>query len=136
MRKNITFQHGKKILLFFGSPLSTFKDVVFTQDSIKARSALAHKTVDVVPADGTVPAGLAGALIYLSLTALPFKTRAAVAGEAPNIVHTGASIQAWVCRMDKREGREPNILYKKQTLNKQFIPVINVQSTCNLKLLS
>lgn len=81
-----------------GSPLSTFKDVVFTQDSIKAWSALAHKAVDVVPADGTVPAGLASTLVYLSLTAFPFKTWAAVTGEAPNIIHTGASIQARVYR--------------------------------------
>lgn len=69
---------------------------MFTQDSIKARSALTHKAVDIVPADGTVPAGLAGTLVNLSLTALPFETRAAVAGEAPNIVNTGASIQTWV----------------------------------------
>lgn len=75
-----------------GSPLSTFKDVMFTQDSIKALSALAHKAVDVVPANGAIPAGLAGALVYLSLTALPFKTWAAVTGETPNTVHTSASI--------------------------------------------
>lgn len=77
-----------------GSPLSAFEDVVFTQDSIKAWWTLAHKAVDVVPAGGTIPAGLAGALVYLNLTALPFKTWAAVAGEAPNIIHTGASVQA------------------------------------------
>lgn len=73
---------------FSGSPLGTFKDVVFTQDSIKAWSAFTHKAVDIVPADGTIPAGLAGTLVYFSLTALPFETWAAVAGEAPNIVHT------------------------------------------------
>lgn len=88
---------------FYGSPLCTFKDVVFTQDSIKAWSALAHKAVDVVPTDGTIPAGLADALVYLSFTAVPFKTMAAVTGEAPNIVHTGASIQARVYRGEKRE---------------------------------
>lgn len=89
-----------------GSPLSTFGDVAFTQDPIKALSTLAHKAVDVVPADGTVPAGLAGTLVYLSLTAIPFKTRLAVTGETPNLVHTRASIQAWVYRGDKREGKE------------------------------
>lgn len=81
-----------------GSPLSTFKDVVITQDSIKARSARAHKAVDVVLADGTVLAGLAGTLIYLSLTSLPFKTLTAVTRETPNIVHARTSIQAWVYR--------------------------------------
>lgn len=75
-----------------GSPLSAFKDVMFTQDSIKAWLALAHKAVDIVPADGTIPAGMAGALVYLSLTALPFKTWAAVTGETPNTVHTSTSI--------------------------------------------
>lgn len=91
---------------FYVSPLGTFKDVVFTQDSIKAWSALAHKAVDIVLADGTIPAGLAGALVYLSLTALPFKSRAAFAGEAPNIVHTGASIQAWVYRGRRERGKK------------------------------
>lgn len=61
----------------YGLPLSAFEDVVFTVDSIKARSALAHKAVDVIPADGTVPARLAGTLVYLRLTVLPFKTWAA-----------------------------------------------------------
>lgn len=96
------------------SPLSTFEDVVFTQDSIKARSALAHKAVDVVPADGPVPAGLAGTLVYLRLTAVPFKTRAAVTGVLPDIVHTRASIQAWVYRGEKREGEEA---FHEQRLN-------------------
>lgn len=79
-----------------GSPLSTLKNVVFTQDSIEARLAHAHKAVDVVSTDGSVPAGLAGALIYLRLTTLPFKTWSTVTGETPNIVYTGASIQARV----------------------------------------
>ena len=88
-----------------GSPLSTFKDVVFTQDSIKARSALAHKAVDVVPADGPVPAGLTVALVDLGLTALPLKARMAVTIETPHIVHTRASIQARAYR-GKKEGAE------------------------------
>lgn len=71
---------------------------MFTQESIKAWSALAHKAVNVVPADGTIPAGLAGTFIHLSLTAIPFKTLATVTGEAPNTVHTGAPIQAGVGR--------------------------------------
>lgn len=65
---------------------------MFTQVSIIAWLALAHKAVDVVPANGTVPAGMAVALVYLSLTALPFKTWAAVTGESPDTVHTSAPI--------------------------------------------
>lgn len=65
---------------------------MITQNSIKALSALAHKAVDVVPANGTIPAGLAGTLIYLGLTALAFKTGAAVTGETPDTIHTRASI--------------------------------------------
>lgn len=89
---------GKAVDVINASPviqtrtLCAFKDVVFTQDSIVAWSAHAHKAVDVVPANGTVPAGLAGTLIYLSLTALPFKTWATITGETPNIVHARASI--------------------------------------------
>lgn len=69
---------------------------MLTQDSVKTWSAHAHKAVDVVPAGGTIHAGLAGALIHLCLTAHPFKTRATDAGEFPNIIHTRASIQAWI----------------------------------------
>lgn len=65
---------------------------MFTQDSVVSWSAHAYKAVDVVPADGSVPAGLASALIYLGLTALPFKTWATITGETPNIVHASASI--------------------------------------------
>lgn len=90
--------------LFYGSPLSAFKDVAFTQDSVEARSALAHKAVDVVLAHGTVPAWLAGALVYLGLATLPFETCSAVAGEAPNVVHTRASIQTRVYRGGLRGG--------------------------------
>lgn len=81
------------------SPLSTFKDVVFTQDSIKACPAFTHKAVDIVLAGGTIPAGLTGALVYLGLAALPFKSRAAFTREVPNTVHASASIQAWVYRV-------------------------------------
>lgn len=65
---------------------------MFTQDSIIAWFALTHKAVDVVPAHRTVFAGLAGALIYLSLTVLPFKTRVADARETTNLIHTRPSI--------------------------------------------
>lgn len=77
-------------------PLSTFKDVVITQDSIKARLAFTNKAVDIVPADGTVPARLAGTLIHLDLTVLAFKTRAAFTREASDIIHAGAPIQTRV----------------------------------------
>lgn len=69
---------------------------MLTQDSIKAWSAFAHKAVDVVLTHGAVPAGLAGAFIYLGLAALPFKSWTALTGEAPNIIHAGASIQTRV----------------------------------------
>lgn len=78
------------------SPLRTLQDVVLAQDSIKAWSAFAHKAVDVVLTDGAIPAGLAGAFIYLSLAALPFESWTAFAGEAPNVVHAGASVQTRV----------------------------------------
>lgn len=78
------------------SPLSTFKDVVITQDSIKARLAFTNKAVDIVPADGTVAAGLAGALVHLLLTVLAFKTRAALTREASHVVHAGAPVKTRV----------------------------------------
>lgn len=81
---------------FCAPPLGTFKDVVITQDSIKARLTFANKAVDIVPADGTVPAGLAGTLVHLDLTVLAFKTRAAFTGEASHIIHAGAPIQTRV----------------------------------------
>lgn len=82
--------------LFTGSPLGTFKDVVITQDSIKAWPTFAYKAVDIVLADCTIPAGLAGTLIYLNLTVFPLKSRTAFTRKASHIIHTGASIQAWV----------------------------------------
>lgn len=69
---------------------------MFTQESIKARPTLAHKAVDVIPAVGAVPAGLAGALVDLGLTAAPLETWAALAGETAHIVHAGAAVQARV----------------------------------------
>lgn len=77
-------------------PLGTFKDVVVTKDSIKAWPAFADKAVDIVPADGPVPAGLAGTLIRLDLTVLAFKSRAAFTREASNVIYTGASVQTGV----------------------------------------
>lgn len=77
-------------------PLSTFKDVVVTQDSIKARLAFANEAVDVVPADGPVPAGLTGTLVHLDLAMLAFKTGAAFAREASHDVHAGAPVQTRV----------------------------------------
>lgn len=77
-------------------PLGTFKDVVVTKDSIKAWPAFTDKAVDIVPADGTVPAGLAGTLIRLDLTVLAFKSRVAFTREASNVIYTGASVQTRV----------------------------------------
>lgn len=77
-------------------PLSTFKDVVITQDSIKARLAFANEAVDIVPADGPVPARLTGTFIHLDLTMLAFKTRAAFAREASHDIHAGAPVQTGV----------------------------------------
>lgn len=77
-------------------PLSAFKDVVITQDSIKARLAFANEAVDIVPADGPVPARLTGTFIHLDLTMLAFKTGAAFAGEASHDVHAGAPVQTRV----------------------------------------
>lgn len=85
----------------YSLPLSTFLNIVFTQDSIKARSAVTHKAIDVILAEGSVAARLAGTLIHLSLTSLPFKTWAALTGETVNVIHTRASIQAGVCRGGK-----------------------------------
>lgn len=84
-------------------PLSAFKDVAFTQDSIETRSALAYITVNVILADGAITAGLTGTFVYLSLTAPPFKTCTTITGETPNFVHTRAPIQAWVCRGERGE---------------------------------
>lgn len=84
-------------------PLGTFKDVVVTKDSIKAWLAFTDKAVDIVLADGTIPAGLAGTLVHFSLAVLAFKSRAAVTRESSNGIHTGASVQARVYR--KREAK-------------------------------
>jgi len=85
------------ILCWYGdSPLGALRDLVLTLDSIKARTAHAHKAVDVVLADAPVSAGLAGALVYLSLTALSFKTQTTEAGETGNSVQTCASMQTRV----------------------------------------
>lgn len=80
----------------YAPPLSTFNDVVITQDSIEAWTAFTNKAVDVVPADGTIPARLAGTLVHLNLTVFAFKPRATLTRKAPDIIHTRASIQARV----------------------------------------
>ena len=79
-----------------GPPLSTFKDVVITQDSIKARLAFTNKAIDIVLAYGTVPTRLAGTLIHLNLTVLAFKTRPAFTREASDIIQAGPPIQTRV----------------------------------------
>lgn len=84
-----------------GSPLRTLKDVAFTQESIKALLALTYETVDIVCADGTVHAGMTGALVHVSLTVHPLKTRRTLTREAPNTIQTSASITAWVYRGER-----------------------------------
>lgn len=111
-----------------GSPLGTFKNVAFAQDSVKAPTTLAHKAVDVVPADGSVPAGLAGALVHLHLTALPFETLAAVTRETPDIVHARASILTRACAGGGGRERERGL----DLLKERIIHVIKQQTTSSL----
>lgn len=69
---------------------------MFTQNSIKSRTALAHKAVHIVSADGSILARLGGAFVHVCLTAIPFKSQAAITFVPPHYVHTRASVQALV----------------------------------------
>lgn len=65
-------------------------------NSIKSRTALAHKAVYIVSADSPIPAGLGGTFVHLRLTAVPFKSQTAITSVPPHYVHTRSAIQAWV----------------------------------------
>ena len=90
-------------------PLSAFGDVVFTVDPVEARSTLAHKAVDVVPAHGAVQTGLAHTLVHLALTSVPDEPGAAVTGETPHVIQTRTPVQTRVWGRERERERERDV---------------------------
>lgn len=85
--------------------LSAIWDITFTVDAVIARPALARVAVHVVGAGASIQAGIAGALVYLLLTALAIETSSALAQEPPHFVNTRATITAWTWKRERKSKR-------------------------------
>lgn len=82
--------------------LSAIWDITFTVDAVIARPALARVAVHVVGAGASIPAGIAGALVYLLLTALAIETSSALAQEPPHFVNARTTITAWTWKRERK----------------------------------
>lgn len=101
-RKTLPTSAGKMVNSIHTRPIvqtrgfSAVWDITFTIDAVIAWRALACVAVHVVCAVSSIPAGVAGALVHLFLTALAIKTSSALAQVPAHFINTCTPVTAWI----------------------------------------